>query len=65
MLNYLLVFVPVAVGLEFFVPGAHTLIFIAACLAIVPLARWMGRDTEHLAHQAGEGVGGLLTATSR
>ena len=63
MLNYLLVFVPVALGLEFFAPGAHTLIFIAACLAIVPLAGWMGRGTEHLAYHAGEGVGGLLNAT--
>lgn len=63
MLNWLLIFVPVAIGLEFLMPGAHTLIFIAACLAIVPLAGWLGHATEQLAHYAGEGVGGLLNAT--
>src|SRR3954451_3247616 len=63
MLNWLLVFVPVSIGLEFLMPGAHTLIFIAACLAIVPLAGWLGHATEHLAAKTGEGVGGLLNAT--
>ena len=63
MRNWLLIFVPVAIGLEFLTPGAHTLIFIAACLAIVPLAGWLGHATEELAHHTGEGVGGLLNAT--
>lgn len=63
MLNWLLVFVPLAVALEYLAPGSHTLIFIAACLAIVPLAGWLGRGTEQLAHHTGEGVGGLLNAT--
>jgi Ca2+:H+ antiporter len=63
MLNWLLVFVPIAIGLEFLKPEAHTLIFIAACLAIVPLAGWLGRATEQLAHHTGEGIGGLLNAT--
>src|SRR6267154_1615623 len=44
-------------------PDAHTLIFLAACLAIVPLAGWLGRAPEELAHHTGEGVGGLLNAT--
>jgi len=63
MLNWLLIFVPITVGLEFLMPGAHTLIFIASCLAIVPLAGWLGHATEELAHHTGEGVGGLLNAT--
>src|SRR5664279_4199837 len=63
MRNWLLVFVPVAIGLEFLVPGAHTPIFIAACLAIVPLAGWLGHATGQLARHTGEGVGGLLNAT--
>jgi Ca2+:H+ antiporter len=63
MLNWLLVFVPVAIGLEFFAPTAHTWIFLVACLAIVPLAGWLGHATEELAHHTGEGVGGLLNAT--
>src|SRR6187399_2124895 len=63
MLNLLLVFIPVAVGLHFFMPDRHTLIFIASALAIVPLAGWLGHATEHLAEKTGEGVGGLLNAT--
>jgi Ca2+:H+ antiporter len=59
----LLVFVPVAVLLEYARPEAHTLIFFAACMAIVPLAGLMGRATEHIADRAGEGIGGLLNAT--
>ena len=63
MLNWLLIFVPVAIGLEFLMPASHTLIFLAACLAIVPLAGWLGQATEELTHHTGEGVGGLLNAT--
>ena len=63
MRNWLLIFVPVAIGLEFLMPGAHSLIFIAACLAIVPLAGWLGHATEQLAYRTGEGLGGLLNAT--
>jgi Ca2+:H+ antiporter len=63
MLNLLLVFVPVAVALHFLRPDAHTWIFITAALAIVPLAGWLGRATEHLAERTGEGIGGLLNAT--
>ena len=59
----LLVFVPAAILLEYARPEAHTLIFFAACLAIVPLAGLMGRATEQIADRAGEGVGGLLNAT--
>ncbi|HEX5635329.1 MAG TPA: calcium/proton exchanger [Gemmatimonadales bacterium] len=63
MLNWLLVFVPVAVALEHLAPGRPLWIFAASALAIVPLAGWMGHATEHLAARMGEGVGGLLNAT--
>lgn len=63
MLNWLLVFVPVTIGLHFLRPDLHTFIFISASLAIIPLAGWLGRATEHLAEKTGEGVGGLLNAT--
>jgi Ca2+:H+ antiporter len=63
MLNWLLIFVPVTIGLELFMPESHTLIFIVSCLAIVPLAGWLGTATEQLAHRTGEGIGGLLNAT--
>jgi Ca2+:H+ antiporter len=63
MINWLLVFVPVTAALEHFAPRFHLGIFIAAGLAILPLAAWMGRSTEHLAARVGEGAGGLLNAT--
>jgi Ca2+:H+ antiporter len=62
-MNWLLVFIPVTVGLEIFAPDRYPLVFIASCLAILPLAGWMGRATEQLAVRLGEGVGGLLNAT--
>jgi Ca2+:H+ antiporter len=62
-MNWLLLFVPVAVGLEHFAPERHLLIFVSSGLAILPLAAWMGRATEQLAERMGEGVGGLLNAT--
>jgi Ca2+:H+ antiporter len=62
ILNLLLVFVPVAIVLEV-MHASPVLIFVASCLAIVPLAGLMGKATEHLAERLGEGVGGLLNAT--
>ena len=62
LLNWLLVFVPVAIVLEL-THASASLVFLASCLAIVPLAGLMGKATEHLAEKVGEGVGGLLNAT--
>jgi Ca2+:H+ antiporter len=62
-LDWLLVFVPITAALEWFMPEAHGWIFASACLAILPLAGWLGHATEHLAAHTGEGVGGLLNAT--
>jgi Ca2+:H+ antiporter len=62
-MNWLLLFVPTAIGLEILSPERYLLIFAASCLAILPLAGWMGRATEQLAERLGEGVGGLLNAT--
>ena len=62
-MNWLLVFIPVTVGLELFAPDRYPLVFMASCLAILPLAGWLGRATEQLAARLGEGVGGLLNAT--
>lgn len=63
LLNWLLIFVPIAVVLEFMPHHNAIAIFVASCLAIIPLAGWMGRATEHLAERLGEGIGGLLNAT--
>ncbi len=62
-MNWLLLFVPIAIGLEFLAPERHLLVFVASALAIVPLAGWLGHATEQLATRLGEGVGGLLNAT--
>lgn len=62
-MTWLLVFIPVTIGLEVFAPDRYLLVFIASCLAILPLAGWLGRATERLAARLGEGVGALLNAT--
>ena len=63
-LDWLLIFIPVAIALRF-IPAFEnpTALFIASCLAIIPLAGWMGKATEHLADHLGQGIGGLLNAT--
>lgn len=38
-------------------------VFIAACVAVLPLAGYMGEATEHLAARTGPALGGLLNAT--
>jgi Ca2+:H+ antiporter len=66
LLNWLLVFFPIAVWLEATHEPGHggtTPIFVCSCLAIIPLAGWMGKATEHLASRTGPGIGGLLNAT--
>ncbi len=62
LLNLLLVCVPIAVVLEL-MHANPIAIFAASALAIIPLAGWMGRATEHLAEKLGQGLGGLLNAT--
>ncbi|HZF09936.1 MAG TPA: calcium/proton exchanger [Thermoanaerobaculia bacterium] len=62
-LDWLLVFVPVALALESLAPQYHIAVFFCAAAGIIPLAGWLGRATEHLAERAGAGVGALLNAT--
>ena len=59
----LLVFIPVALVLEYVVHASALSIFLTSSAAIIPLAALMGRATEQLAERLGEGVGGLLNAT--
>jgi Ca2+:H+ antiporter len=61
-LDFLLVGIPIAYALHW--QDANKLwIFIAACVAIIPLAGLMGRATEVLADAMGPSIGGLLNAT--
>lgn len=62
ILLLMLAFVPLALVLDFAIHAGGIVVFIASAVAIVPLAGWMGRATEHLASHVGEGVGGLLNA---
>ncbi len=63
ILTLSLLFVPMALVLDFVVHASGLFVFIASAIAIIPLAGWMGRATEHLASHVGEGLGGLLNAT--
>lgn len=63
-LDWLLIFVPLAVVLRFWPGGANaTALFVCSALGIIPVAGWIGRATEALAARAGAGLGGLLNAT--
>lgn len=61
-LNWLLAFIPIGIGLDL-AQANPVLVFLAAALAIVPLAKLMGDATESLAHFLGATFGGLLNAT--
>jgi Ca2+:H+ antiporter len=61
-LDWLLILLPVAVWLEL-TYSSPVAIFVVSCLAVVPLAGYMGKATEHLAERLGAGAGGLLNAT--
>ncbi len=58
----LLIFVPIAI-LGRYLGFSPVLVFVTACLGIVPLAAWMGTATEELAVHTGPRLGGLLNAT--
>lgn len=62
ILSLLLVFVPISIAAHFLEWGA-AVVFITSCIAIVPLAAWMGTATEEIAVVAGPTLGGLLNAT--
>jgi Ca2+:H+ antiporter len=62
ILSILLVFVPISIAAHFLDWGS-AVVFITACLAIVPLAAWMGTATEEIAVVVGPSLGGLLNAT--
>jgi Ca2+:H+ antiporter len=63
VINALLIFIPIALVLEHLRPEAHTWIFFAAAVAIIPIAGLIVEATEHIAARTGDAVGGLLNAT--
>ena len=61
-LYFLLIFVPLAVILEL-VHADHIVLFVAAALGLIPLAKLIGDSTEHLAFYYGATLGSLLNVT--
>jgi len=62
-LLWMLVFVPAVLVAKEAAPHSHTLLFVLAVLAIVPLAALLSHATEAVAAKTGDAVGGLLNAT--
>jgi Ca2+:H+ antiporter len=60
--NWLLVFIPVSLVLEW-VEVPPPVLFFSAALGIVPIAALIVRSTEQLAAYTGDAIGGLLNAT--
>jgi Ca2+:H+ antiporter len=61
--HWMLIFIPIALVLDHMSGIGAPIKFLAAALAIVPIARLIGTSTEHLTHYTGESIGGLLNAT--
>jgi Ca2+:H+ antiporter len=62
-LLWMLIFVPTVLIAARVVPTAHTILFVLAVLAIVPLAALLSHATEAVSEKTGDAVGGLLNAT--
>ena len=62
-MNWLLLFIPLTVGLEQLTHVAAPVLFFLAALAIVPIAAQIVSATEQLATRTGDAIGGLLNAT--
>lgn len=55
--------VPASIVLVITQAGSDLLLFLVTCIAVLPLAGYMGEATEHLAARTNPTVGGLLNAT--
>ena len=60
--NWLLVFIPITLGLEM-THASPPVIFFAAALSIIPVASLIARSTEQIAMRTGDAIGGLLNAS--
>jgi len=61
--TWLLLLVPVSAASVFLTSPYAISTFVIATLAVVPLAEWIRRATEHLADRAGPAIGGLLNVS--
>lgn len=61
-LKYLLIFVPISI-IGHWIEFSDSIVFLTSCLAIIPLAGFLGEATEELAVYTGPKLGGFLNAT--
>ena len=62
ILKYMLVFIPISFIAKFMnLPGA--VMFVLACLSIIPLAGLIGQSTEEISFYTGPKIGGFLNGT--
>jgi Ca2+:H+ antiporter len=62
VLNLLLLAIPISLFLHLS-NSSPILVFLTACLSIIPLSGYMGKATEEIAIYVGPSIGGLLNAT--
>ena len=62
-MNWMLLFIPLTVGLEHLARVSAPVLFFMAAVAIVPIAAQIVSATEQLATRTGDAIGGLLNAT--
>ncbi len=55
--------IPVSIYLGYFGDYPPWAVFVTACVAVLPLAGYMGEATEHLSSRTGPTLGGFLNAT--
>jgi Ca2+:H+ antiporter len=63
MINILLLFVPASMLADYVFHAPPVWVFLTGILAIIPLAEWVRRATEHLADTLGSAIGGLLNVS--
>ena len=61
--TWLLLLVPVSAASAYLTSPDSISTFVIATLAVIPLAEWIRRATEHLAESAGPAIGGLLNVS--
>jgi Ca2+:H+ antiporter len=62
-MNWLLLFIPITIGVEHLAHVSAPVLFFMAAVAIVPIAAQIVGATEQLSHRTGDAIGGLLNAT--
>jgi Ca2+:H+ antiporter len=61
--TWLLLLVPASAATAYVTSPDSISTFVIATLAVIPLAEWIRRATEHLANSAGPAIGGLLNVS--